>query len=234
APGPLGGDGRKGTPPGPGRPGGSPAQNGRRPFPADRLPLGRRARPGPPRGRSPAGGGLPAAAQRPGLPGGLLTGGIPSFPAGGGAGRVPPYGPKGDVCVERRYRPYVAFFCMEYGLSHRFPVYSGGLGILAGDILKTARDLDLPLVGIGILWRQGYTRQRLDEHGWPHDDFPHYTPDFCTDTGVRVEVAIRGETVPLKVWKTEAFENAPLYLLDAGAPDEPHGWITGRLYNGHG
>lgn len=123
---------------------------------------------------------------------------------------------------------------MEYGLSSRFPIYSGGLGVLAGDILKTARDLDLPLVGIGILWRQGYTRQRLDEHGWPHDDFPHYTPDFCTDTGVRVEVAIRGETVPLKVWKTEAFENAPLYLLDAGAPDEPHGWITGRLYNGHG
>ncbi|BAS26624.1 alpha-glucan family phosphorylase [Limnochorda pilosa] len=136
--------------------------------------------------------------------------------------------------ADRRFRPYVAFFCMEYGLSHRFPVYSGGLGILAGDILKTARDLDLPLVGVGILWRQGYTRQVLDEHGWPHDEFPHYTPDFCDDTGVRVEVTIRGEPVSFQVWKTEAFGNNPLYLLDAGPPDGAHGWITGRLYNGHG
>lgn len=145
-----------------------------------------------------------------------------------------PYGAKGEVVVGRRYQPSVAFFCMEYGLSPRFPIYSGGLGILAGDILKTARDLELPLLGVGILWRQGYTSQRLDGSGWPHDDFPHYTPDFCTDTGVRVQVAIRGETVTFQVWKTEAFENATLYLLDGGPPDGPHGWITGRLYNGHG
>src|SRR5690606_5728406 len=145
-----------------------------------------------------------------------------------------PTGRKGEVVVGRRDQPRVAFFCMEYGLSSRFPIYSGGLAVLAGDILKTARDLDLPLVGIGSLRRQGHPRQRRDEHGWPHDAVARDTPDCCTAAGVRVEVASRGQTLHLRVCEPEAFENAPLYLLDAGAPDGPRGWITGRVYDGHG
>ena len=64
-------------------------------------------------------------------------------------------------------QPKVAFFCMEYGLSETFPIYSGGLGVLAGDILKTAKDMNLPMIGIGILWREGYTDQYLDKDGSP-------------------------------------------------------------------
>jgi len=64
-------------------------------------------------------------------------------------------------------QPKVAFFCMEFGLDESFPIYSGGLGILAGDILKTARDLNLPMVGVGILWSEGYSDQFLDQHGFP-------------------------------------------------------------------
>ena len=64
-------------------------------------------------------------------------------------------------------QPKVAFFCMEYGLDETFTIYSGGLGVLAGDILKTARDLDLPFVGIGILWNEGYSDQFLDKNGFP-------------------------------------------------------------------
>jgi len=58
--------------------------------------------------------------------------------------------------------PTIAYFCMEFGLDESFPIYSGGLGILAGDILKEAKAGGYPMVGVGILWRQGYTSQRID------------------------------------------------------------------------
>ena len=67
--------------------------------------------------------------------------------------------------------PRVAYFCMEYGLHEDLAIYAGGLGILAGDILKAAKDLNKPMVGIGILWAEGYTYQRLDDHGWPYEAF---------------------------------------------------------------
>src|ERR671918_2679348 len=59
----------------------------------------------------------------------------------------------------------VAYFCMEFGLDETLPIYSGGLGVLAGDHLKAASDLGIPLVGVGLLYRDGYFRQRLDESG---------------------------------------------------------------------
>lgn len=127
----------------------------------------------------------------------------------------------------------VAYFCMEYGLHEDMKIYSGGLGILAGDILKASKDMDLPLVGIGLLWRQGYTRQLIGENNRPYDSYPtnDYIYDFLEDTGVTVKVKLRGEEVKIKVWKLEKYENNPLYLLDTNlAENGSNSWITGQLY----
>ncbi|MBE3583677.1 MAG: alpha-glucan family phosphorylase [Limnochordaceae bacterium] len=123
---------------------------------------------------------------------------------------------------------------MEYGLDHRMPLYAGGLGILAGDILKQAHDDQLPLVGVGILWRQGYTWQRLGANGQPYDSYPNYDEikEWLVDTGVTVRVDVRGRPVRCRVWKTEAFGNAPLFLLDTNLPENEDRWITGQLYGG--
>lgn len=130
--------------------------------------------------------------------------------------------------------PHVAYFCMEYGLHEEFPIYSGGLGILAGDHIKSAGNLGMPLVGIGILWRHGYTEQRIGSDGRPYDIFTAREFGFLEDTGVKVNVTIRGNNVMLKVWKTTHYGNATLYLLDADLPENKENWITHRLYSGSG
>lgn len=130
--------------------------------------------------------------------------------------------------------PKVAYFCMEFGLHEDFKIYSGGLGILAGDILKAAKDEKLPLIGVGILWRQGYTTQLIGEDGKPYDCFPEYRYDFLEDTGVTVKVRIRGRQVSCKVWKCTQYDNAPLYLLDTNLPDNNDPFITGQLYGWFG
>lgn len=127
-------------------------------------------------------------------------------------------------------RPRVAFMCMEYGLDASFPIYSGGLGVLAGDILKGARDLDLPMVGVGILWHEGYSDQYLDQAGFPHHSRQSYDRDHLKDTEITINLWVRGEEVTCKVWETEAFGNVPLYLLDANLPNSTHGWMTRQLY----
>jgi starch phosphorylase len=128
----------------------------------------------------------------------------------------------------------VAYFCMEYGLDFKLKTYAGGLGILAGDHLKGAHDLDLPLVGIGLKWRQGYGNQAFDDAGQPETVFRSYSyPDeLVEDTGVEVTVTVRDAEVRCKVWKTTAFGNAPLYLLDTDLPGNPEPLITDRLYGG--
>lgn len=136
--------------------------------------------------------------------------------------------------MEKKKLPRVAYFCMEYGLHEEFHLYAGGLGILAGDHMKAAHDLQVPLVGIGLMWRQGYTRQLIGEDGKPYDCFPMYDYDFLKDTGVTVSVTIRGEEIKAKVWKVEKYQNAPLYLLDTNVPDNPGKWITGQLYGWFG
>lgn len=128
--------------------------------------------------------------------------------------------------------PKIAYFCMEYGLHEDFKIYSGGLGILAGDHLKAARDLGIPLVGIGILWHQGYTKQFIGEDGRPYDRYEDYHYDFLEDTGVTVTVSIQGCPVRCKVWRTEHYGNAPLYLLDTRLPGNEMAWLTDRLYYG--
>lgn len=127
----------------------------------------------------------------------------------------------------------IAYFCMEFGLDQKLPLYAGGLGILAGDYLKAAYELDTPTVGIGILWWQDYTRQLINEHGYPYDTFPTYNFEkYIEDTGKTIAVQIGGESVECQIYKVEQFKNKPLYLLDTGRPGSLHGWITDKLYAG--
>ncbi len=134
--------------------------------------------------------------------------------------------------MQNHGKPRVAYFSMEFGLDESLHIYCGGLGILAGDYLKTAKDQGFPVVGLGILWRQDYTNQYVGEDGWPYDTYKTYDFDFLEDTGVTVNVRVRGENVICKIWKTDQFGNVPLYLLDAGLPDTAHGWMTSKLYGG--
>lgn len=130
--------------------------------------------------------------------------------------------------------PRVAYFCMEYALQSDFKMYAGGLGILAGDYLKGARDYKYPMVGIGIKWKQGYTDQKISPQGKPVDTYPIYEYPFLKDTGVTVTVIIRKRDVKCKVWLCDKFKNAPLYLLDTDVPGNEDSWITGQLYGWFG
>ena len=130
--------------------------------------------------------------------------------------------------------PRVAYFCMEFALHEDLPIYAGGLGVLAGDYLKSAGDLGLPVVGIGILWRQGYTRQRIGQDGRPYDQYPEMSCPAVQDTGVRVKVDLKGNVVTCRVSRVEAYRNAPLYLLDVDLPENNEPWLTDRLYGNTG
>src|SRR4030095_10019148 len=83
-----------------------------------------------------------------------------------------------------------AYFSMEFGLHEDFPIYAGGLGILAGDFVKSAHDTGLPVVGIGLRWARGYSRQRIGADGVPIDEVPEYAAAFLDDTGVRLRVRL--------------------------------------------
>lgn len=128
--------------------------------------------------------------------------------------------------------PKVAYFCMEYGLDEKMPVYAGGLGVLAGDYLKAAQDAGLPVIGLGILWANDYTEQYIDENGQPYDVYPEIKYPMAQDTGVSVHVRIRGEDVECKVKMVDCYGNVPLYLLDTNFPGSKHGWMTSKLYGG--
>jgi len=130
--------------------------------------------------------------------------------------------------------PRVAYFCMEYALHSDFKMYAGGLGILAGDYMKGAKDHGFPIVGIGIKWKQGYTDQRITPEGKALDTYPIYQYPFLKDTGVTVSVTIRKREVKCKVWLCDKFRNAPLYLLDTDVPGNEDGWISGQLYGWFG
>lgn len=130
--------------------------------------------------------------------------------------------------------PSVAYFSMEYGLHSDFKMYAGGLGILAGDYIKGAKDIDAPIIPIGLKWKQGYTDQKIDAAGNPYDSYHNYVYDFLEDTGVKVTVKVRKTDVVCKVWKTDHFGNRPLYLLDTDIPENSDAWITGQLYGWFG
>ncbi|MDO8363771.1 MAG: alpha-glucan family phosphorylase [Actinomycetota bacterium] len=129
----------------------------------------------------------------------------------------------------------VAYFSPEFGLSETLPQYSGGLGVLAGDHLKAASDLGLPLAAIGLLYAEGYFRQRLNADGVQEERYPLLDPHGLAlhPTDVKVGLDIGGEQVQLNVWRVQV-GRVPLYLLDANvegnSPEAAN--ITNRLYGG--
>jgi starch phosphorylase len=144
---------------------------------------------------------------------------------------------------DRRFpeRPLVAYFSAEYGIAECLPVYSGGLGVLSGHHLKSASDLGVPLVGVGLLYQQGYFRQYLSSDGWqqesyPLNDFYNMPVELATDSAgapVRVEVDLAGRTAAVQVWRVQV-GRVPLYLLDANVPENPPDIqdVTDQLYGG--
>lgn len=136
--------------------------------------------------------------------------------------------------MAKKVLPRVAYFCMEYALQSDFKMYAGGLGILAGDYLKGARDHKFPIVGIGIKWKQGYGEQKITTEGKVVDTYPINEYPNLKDTGVTVSVTIRNRVVKCKVWLCDKYGNAPLYLLDTDVPGNEDGWITGQLYGWFG
>src|SRR6266849_2877178 len=131
-----------------------------------------------------------------------------------------------EQCHGRSALKHVAYFSMEFGLGEALPIYSGGLGLLAGDHLKTASDLGIPLVGIGLLYQQGYFRQMLGSDGSQLDAFPYNDPVSLPITPVpdkeiggwlRIELPLPGRIVRLRVWKARVGRIA-LYLLDSNDP----------------
>ena len=135
----------------------------------------------------------------------------------------------------------VAYFCAEYGVHNSLPLYSGGLGVLAGDHLKSASDLSLPLVAVGLLYHYGYFRQRLSREGWQEEFYgetdpaqlPLHQVNAEDGTPLLVEVLIRERTVRAQVWRAD-IGRVPLYLLDTNiaANEETDRWVTGHLYGG--
>ncbi|MBV8847235.1 MAG: alpha-glucan family phosphorylase [Bryobacterales bacterium] len=136
----------------------------------------------------------------------------------------------------------VAYFSMEYGLIDAMAIYSGGLGVLSGDHLKAASDLTLPLVGVGLLYQNGYLEQTLAPDGWqmektPLNDFYSLpvTPVTRGDgSDLMVQVRLAGAMVYLKVWRVDV-GRTKLYLLDSNVqqnPDPSHREITAQLYGG--
>jgi starch phosphorylase len=128
--------------------------------------------------------------------------------------------------------PKVAFFSMEFALAEALSIYSGGLGVLAGDFLRSAHGLSLPVVGIGILWGEGFSRQAIDEDGAPEDHPSSVDRSRLVRQDVTVEVRIGDEKVPLAIFRTDAYDNVPLYLLEP--VEKEHRSITRRLYASDG
>ncbi|MDQ3066022.1 MAG: alpha-glucan family phosphorylase, partial [Actinomycetota bacterium] len=120
----------------------------------------------------------------------------------------------------------VAYFSMEFGLHERLPIYSGGLGVLAGDHLKAAADLGIPLIGVGLLYRGGYFRQGIDKAGRQTEDYQPVDPEAAglVRESVTVSVDLAGDTIEAAVWRKE-LGSVTLYLLEVE-------WLTDALYGG--
>ncbi|WP_163730035.1 glycosyltransferase family 1 protein [Mycobacterium gallinarum] len=136
----------------------------------------------------------------------------------------------------------IAYFSMEFGVAEVLPNYSGGLGILAGDHLKSASDLGLPLIAVGLLYRSGYFRQSLTADGWQHESYPSLDPQGlplrlltdADDNPVLVELAMpEGNELRARVWIAQV-GRIPLLLLDSDIPENDHDLrgVTDRLYGG--
>ncbi|KUF15006.1 alpha-glucan family phosphorylase [Streptomyces silvensis] len=136
----------------------------------------------------------------------------------------------------------IAYFSPEFGVTAALPQYSGGLGILAGDHLKAASDLGVPLVGVGLLYRHGYFRQSLTRDGWQQEHYPVLDPNElpltllreADGTPTRVRLALpRGRALAAHVWQAQV-GRVPLLLLDSDVEENDPGAreVTDRLYGG--
>jgi starch phosphorylase len=134
----------------------------------------------------------------------------------------------------------VAYFSAEFGLHESLPIYSGGLGILAGDHIKSASDLGLPLVGVGLYYDQGYFRQRLDRNGWQCEDYLDVDsralpirPAMSGGVPVHISIETRTGRIAARVWQVSVGRNT-LFLLDSNVegnqPEDRE--LTARLYGG--
>ncbi len=139
-------------------------------------------------------------------------------------------------------KPLVAYFSMEFGITECFQNYSGGLGILSGDHLKSASDLGLPLVGVGMLYQEGYFQQYLNADGWqqemyPINDFSHLPLKVVTDSKgepILIDVPLPGRKLYCQIWEVKV-GRISLYLLDTNIPENPRDEdrsLTDRLYGG--
>lgn len=138
------------------------------------------------------------------------------------------------------HRFCVAYFSCEFGLDESLPIYSGGLGVLAGDHLKSASELGLPLVGVGLFYRHGYFRQHLDAGGWQLESYPQNDPGRLPLTREEAEAVVEladdeGNLVPVRaqVWRADV-GRVRLYLLDTDVEGNPD-WartVTDALYGG--
>lgn len=136
----------------------------------------------------------------------------------------------------------IAYFCAEYGIDHRLPIYAGGLGVLAGDTLKAAADFDLPFIGIGLLYGGKKARQRIDESGWQHDEDVEFDPaalglEYVYHEGepVFISIPLDDRAIWARVWRKKLSSNTQLYLLDTNtqqnSPEDRR--ITDSLYFGN-
>lgn len=135
----------------------------------------------------------------------------------------------------------VAYFCAEFGVSESIPIYSGGLGVLAGDHLKAASDLGLPLVGVGLLYARGYFRQFLTPDGWQqekYEDYDFYRMPLSLERGpdgqpLLVQVDLPDRVVTCQIWRADV-GRVPLYLLDSNVLENlpTDQGITDTLYGG--
>ena len=147
----------------------------------------------------------------------------------------------GEPWYKGSMKDVIAYFSMEYGLDVSLPTYSGGLGILSGDHMKTASDMGLPLVGIGLLYRQGYFKQYLNPDGfqqesYPENDWYNMPVHRCLDKkgeAIKIAVDMAGRQVVAQIWRV-AVGRSDLYLLDTNiaenGPEER--LITAALYGG--
>ncbi len=136
----------------------------------------------------------------------------------------------------------IGYFSMEFGVAEVLPIYSGGLGILAGDHLKAASDLGLPLIGVGLNYRSGYFEQSLTADGWQHENYPSLDPQGlplhlladADGTPVVVELPMpESRVLRARVWVAQV-GRIPLLLLDSDIPENDHDLrhVTDRLYGG--
>src|SRR5712691_10809169 len=135
----------------------------------------------------------------------------------------------------------VAYLSAEFGIHESIPIYSGGLGVLAGDHLKAASDLGLPLVGVGMMYREGYFRQYLNVDGWQQESYPEndffnlpLIPELRADGSLLlINIPFPGRDVWARIWRIQV-GRVPLYLLDTNIPQNSSEdrAITNRLYGG--